>query len=202
MSPMRRRRSLTRHWRRSVRTGAGTSGGSASQGWLEPDDRAEHVGHVLAIEGASPRQHLVQHAAERPDVAALVRLSSFRLLRSHVRGGAEDDAHAGQHGRARDGRRLRPIVAARRVLLGCQRLREPEVQHLHRPVRAQLDVRGLEIAMDDALLVRGFKRFGDLFRDRQRFVDRDRPARNALRQIVALDEFHHERRTPPDSSRP
>ena len=47
--------------------------------------------------------------------------------------------------------------------------------------------------MDDALLVRGFKRFRDLFRDRQRFVDRDRPARNALRQIVALDQFHHQR---------
>ena len=47
--------------------------------------------------------------------------------------------------------------------------------------------------MDDALLVRGFKRFGDLFRDRQRFVDRDRPASDALRQIIALDQFHHQR---------
>ena len=84
-------------------------------------------------------------------------------------------------------------VALARVLLGCQRLREPEVQHLHGPVRAQLDVRGLQIAVDDALLVRGLERFGDLFRNRQRFVDRDRPARNALRQIVALDQFHHQR---------
>ena len=85
-----------------------------------------------------------------------------------------------------------PCVAARRVLLGRQRLREPEVQHLHGPVRAQLDVRRLEIAMDDALLVRGFKRVRDLFRDQQRFVDRDRPACNALRQIVAFDQFHHQ----------
>jgi hypothetical protein len=30
--------------------------------------------------------------------------------------------------------------------------------------------------MDDALLVRGFKRLGDLFRDRQRFVNRYRPS--------------------------
>ena len=48
--------------------------------------------------------------------------------------------------------------------------------------------------MDDALLVRGFERLRNLLRDRQRLLDRDRAARNALRQIVALDEFHHERR--------
>ena len=47
--------------------------------------------------------------------------------------------------------------------------------------------------MDDALLVRRFERLGDLLRDRQRLVDRDRPARNALRQVLALDEFHHQR---------
>ncbi len=47
--------------------------------------------------------------------------------------------------------------------------------------------------MDDPLLVRGFERLGDLLRDGQRFIERDRAARDALRQIVALDEFHHER---------
>ena len=77
---------------------------------------------------------------------------------------------------------------------GSMRLRQAEVQHLHDAVGAHLDVRGLQIAMDDALLVRGFERLGDLLRDLKRLVDRDRAARNALRQIVALDEFHHERR--------
>ena len=42
------------------------------------------------------------------------------------------------------------------------------------------------------LLVRGFERVRDLLRDRQRFVERNRAARDPLRQIVALDEFHHE----------
>ncbi len=72
--------------------GRGDIGRKRLPGWLEADDRAEHVRHVLAIKGASPRQHLVEHAAERPDVTALVRLSSFRLLRRHVRGCSEDDA--------------------------------------------------------------------------------------------------------------
>ena len=43
-----------------------------------------------------------------------------------------------------------------------QRLGQPEVEHLHGAVRPHLDVRGLQIAVDDALLVRGFERLGDL----------------------------------------
>ena len=61
------------------------------------------------------------------------------------------------------------------------------------PSGAHLDVRGFQIAMNDPLLVRRFERLGDLLRDGQRLVDRDRPARNALRQVLALDEFHHQR---------
>ena len=76
---------------------------------------------------------------------------------------------------------------------GLHRLRQPEVEHLHRAVGADLDVRRLQIAVDDALLVRGFERLGDLLRDGQRLVERDRAARDALRRVVALDEFHHER---------
>ena len=47
--------------------------------------------------------------------------------------------------------------------------------------------------MNDPLLVRRFEGFGDLLRDRQRLVDRNRPARNALRHVLTLDEFHHQR---------
>jgi hypothetical protein len=39
-------------------------------------------------------------------------------------------------------------------------------------VRRQSDVRGLQIAMDDPLLVRRLERVGDLPRDRERLVDR------------------------------
>ncbi len=47
--------------------------------------------------------------------------------------------------------------------------------------------------MNDPLRMRCFERLGDLFRDRQRLVNRDRPARNTLRHVLALDEFHHQR---------
>ena len=46
--------------------------------------------------------------------------------------------------------------------------------------------------MDDALLMRRFEGFGDLLGNRQRFVERERSARDPLRQILALDEFHDE----------
>ena len=51
--------------------------------------------------------------------------------------------------------------------------------------------------MDDALLVRGFERVRDLLRDGQRLIDRDRATRDPLRQIITLDEFHHEGREAP-----
>ena len=83
------------------------------------------------------------------------------------------------------------------------RFREAEVEHLHRAVGAHLDVRGLEIAMDDALLVRRFERFGDLPRDRQRLVERDRPrARSAATSPRPRPAPSRARVTPPASSRP
>ena len=47
--------------------------------------------------------------------------------------------------------------------------------------------------MDDPLLVCCFECFGNLLRDGQRLVERDRAHRDALRQVVALDQFHHDR---------
>ena len=49
--------------------------------------------------------------------------------------------------------------------------REPEVEHLDGAVVAQFDVRGFQIAVDDAVLVRRLQRLGDLFGNRQRLVN-------------------------------
>ena len=75
--------------------------------------------------------------------------------------------------------------------VGVERLRQAEVEHLDRAVGADLDVGGLEIAMDDALLVRGLERVGDLPRDR-RALRRAAIAPRAIRSasVVALDELH------------
>ena len=52
-------------------------------------------------------EHLVEHAPERPHVAAFVSRPSFRLLRRHVRRRAENRAHSGHHRGRGDRRRLR-----------------------------------------------------------------------------------------------
>jgi hypothetical protein len=72
-------------------------------------------------------------------------------------------------------------------------LRQAEVEHLHGAVFAHLDVRRFQIAMDDALFVRGFERGGDLPRDRERVVGRNWPSRDALGERRPFDELHHER---------
>ena len=153
-------------------------------------DGGNRVGDALAFERAAAREHLVEHRAERPHIGALVDGAAARLLGRHVSGGAEDDADAG-HGARRDRWRLLRIVFSRRPRIG--ELREPEVEHLHGPVLADADVRGLEIAVHDALLVRRFERFGDLAGDRQGLVDRHRGAGDAIGERLPFDEFHHQR---------
>ena len=69
---------------------------------LAGQHRGEHVCDFLAGERALPGQHLVEHRAERPDVAAFVDSFAARLFRAHVRGSAEHDAASGHHGGRRD----------------------------------------------------------------------------------------------------
>ena len=143
--------------------------------------RRERIADVLAVERAAAGEHLVEHAAERPDVAALVGGPSLRLLGAHVRRGAEDHAHAGIIagdvivGELRRALRPRPTTPADPIAFAS-----PKSSTFTVPSGAHLDVRRLQIAMDDALLVRRFERVGDLPRDGQRLVERDRPARDAL----------------------
>jgi hypothetical protein len=71
------------------------------------------------------------------------------------------------HDADRDRRRLREIAQRRACRIGCECFRESEVEHLHRDVGPHLDVRRFEIAVNDPLSVRRFKRVRYLLRDRQ-----------------------------------
>ena len=68
-----------------------------------PQHGRDRVGDGVARKRAAARQHLVEHGAERPDVAPPVRISATCLLRTHVGGGAKDDANLRQS-RARNRR--------------------------------------------------------------------------------------------------
>ena len=54
-------------------------------------------------------------------------------------------------------------------------------------------VRGLQIAVDDASLVRRFERVGDLLRDRERLLNWHRAALQPLGERLPFDQFHHEK---------
>ena len=101
----------------------------------------------------------------------------------------------------RQGRRLRRArqPAARARAGRAKRLGQAEIQHLHRAVRPHLDVGRLQIAVDDPRLVRRFQRLGDLARDRQRLVQRDRAVPKSIGQRRPLDQLQDE---PVDSLAP
>ena len=97
-SPMSRRRRLTsrsRHRDTRRRTAGGVDAGSPVVDGLT-QHRRERVRDVLALECALTRQHFVENRAERPHVAALVSWPSLHLLRTQIRGGAEDHPDLGQ----------------------------------------------------------------------------------------------------------
>ena len=123
------------------------------------DDGSENVRGVLALEGPLAREGFVQTASEGPYVGAAVDGMSSRLLGAHVGGGAHDDAEGGSFGEGWGLRRFRG-----NVLLGGDGLREAEIKDLDLPVRSDFDVRGLQVAVNDAFFVRRFQAVSDLYK--------------------------------------
>ena len=85
-----------------------------------------------------------------------------------------------------------PVSAARTgdgVALG-----ETEVEDLDRACGRHFDVRGLEIAVNDAPFMSGIQRIGDLTGERERSRHRKRAAHNPVRQCLSVHQFHHQGR--------
>jgi hypothetical protein len=75
-------------------------------------------------------------------------------------------------------------------------LGEAEVEDLDLPVGGELDVRGLQVAVDDARAVRLLEGLRDLLRDLDGLVDGDRPPPEALLEVLALDQLQREEGLP------
>ncbi len=73
------------------------------------------------------------------------------------------------------------------------RLRQSEVEHLHRAVRRELDVGRFQVAVNDAGVVRRFERLADLPRHRQRFFNGKRSLGDPVGQRGSLDNLQHQR---------
>src|SRR5262249_17923057 len=68
-------------------------------------------------------------------------------------------------------------------------LRQAEVEHFYLVVGRERDIRRLEIAVDDALVVRGLQGVGNLPRDRQRIAEGQTAAPEPPGERVAFDEL-------------
>ena len=106
-------------------------GGELVEVGIGLEDRREGIGHGLTLEHALSRQHLEQHAAERPDVGSSIGGFAPGLLRAHVAGRTEN--HSGHGAGGCHGRR--PGLRNRSLAVGClsrrcKRLGETEVEHL------------------------------------------------------------------------
>ena len=139
----------------------------------------------LALVWWRPGEHLVEHAAERPDVGSSVHHLTRGLLGRHVGRGAQNDTHLGL--RRGNGRRFCCVCGPADPTLG-----ETEIQHFDDAVWANLDVARLEVAMDDAALVGVIERINDLSRDGRCLVERQRPLCDLLCQRRPFHELHDE----------
>src|SRR5579872_1164347 len=148
----------------------------ARRSWVLVQLGAQHRVGAAGRDGQVPRDHLVEHRSDRVDVGPRVASAAPHLLGRHV------------IGRADGGREAEPGEPPGRFVHG-----DAEVEELDRPVLADDDVVGLEVAVDDPLAVEIDDRAADLARERDRLVHRD--ALSFLHdgaQGPALRELHHE----------
>ena len=131
---------------------------------LAVGDLVERIEHVLAGERAAPGDHLVEHAAEREHVGAVIDLFAFDLLGRHVTGRTHHLAGYRAHHR----RRARVGAPANSGKLG--QLGDAEVEHLAVTVGGNEDVGRLQIAMHDTHAVRRPQRLDNLDREIERHL--------------------------------
>ena len=96
--------------------------------------------------------------------------------------------------RAPSGSVIMVLFSAHRQRPG-QQLGESEVQHLGMAAIGNEDIGRLDVAMNDALLVRRVQRFGNVERNPQGLVGVQRIAVEHLEERVALHVLHHDVRT-------
>ena len=145
--------------------------------WRILHDRRERFGDVLTSEGPAGRNHFIEDAAERPDVGASSTARPLACSGDMYAAVPSSTPACVMAGDVSIGECDRIAV---RAACRVQRLGQAEVEHLDDAVGRDLHVGRLEIAVDDAALVRRLERLGDLPRDGQRLVERQRPTRDAI----------------------
>jgi hypothetical protein len=140
---------------------------------------------VLPSNASRPCRHFVEHEAKREEIGAGVELLAARLLRRHVVDRSDGHAGRGEH-LARD------ACLRRRLMRLFAELGDAEVEQLRLTSLRDEHVRGLDIAMNDALAVRGIEGVRELAAGIQDLFERKRAVLNAPAQRLALEELHRD----------
>ena len=172
----------------AARAGGRSAARVGSSARLLLEDRRHGLGAGLAVEGPGARDHLVEHRAEGEQVRAAVRGLAAHLLGRHVVDGAQHRARRRQPGARAE---LHRDVGVGRGI-GLDRAGQAEVQDLHPAVVGQEDVLGLEVAVDDALVVGGGQAAGDLAAVLGGLARGQRALEQAVAQGLALEQLGHQ----------
>ena len=159
--------------------------GLRGQGRLVAQDRADELGRARAGERAAAGEHLVEHRPQREDVRPVVGHLALGLLGGQVADRA--DHRPGVRGPG-GGRRAAEVARAgeQRVLPG-----EAEVEDLDAPVVQEEEVLGLDVAVDDALVVRGGQALRHARRVLGGLAHADRPLAQPRAHRLALEQLRH-----------
>jgi len=151
---------------------------------LAMPDQVDGMQLRRAVERQPPGCHLIQHDSEGEDIGTVVERSADRLLGAHIRDGAHHDA------RHRDG--LARDVRVRACRSGPVMFGQPEIEDLDVAVRRDHHVVRLDVAVHDAVRVRGMQPVSDLNPDSDNLIKRDRCLRDSVSQRPAFDVLHRD----------
>jgi hypothetical protein len=164
----------------------GPGGEYAIQGIVAKDGGHGLAGGV-ADEGVPAREHLEEHHTEAEDIAAGVRGFPSHLLGRHVGERAEDPALLGVVARTDGGGRTGIESRAQDGHLLCQ----AEVEDLEPALPGDPQVGGLQIPVDDALLVCGRQALRQLDRQLRSPPSGQRALLQPPPQGLAFEQLHH-----------
>ena len=154
------------------------------------ENRIENDRRAVPAKWPRARRHFVEHDAEREQIGARVQ----RLSRGPARATCTTPSRACCLDRSTAPRRNAwPASDDADGRRSGRCLREPEIENL-RPARGEEDVRRLDVAMHDALAVRGIQGIGHGEGDVDEDRDVHRAASEPLLERLALEQLHRDER--------
>jgi hypothetical protein len=157
--------------------------------WIAAEDCAHRVGMGGARERAPARKHLVKDRAEAENIRSVIGRKPANLLGRHVPDRTE---HHARRRPALDRQRGRLPGRLPGRITGRRQFGDSEIENLDATVAGDEHVLRLEVAVDDALVMRG----GQTARELRGVLDclpyGERPSAKPLAQRLAVEELRHE----------